>query len=108
MTLQREFYDECMISGWDPELKLSFGEEIAHLHEEVSEIFRALRQYHDFEIHYDENGKPQGIPIEMADVLIGLFYNAEVHGFDLLAAAEIKHKWNLRRNYRSEGRQVHP
>lgn len=104
---QRRLFDECRTAGWDLQLQNSFAEEIAHLHEELSEAFRAFRLHKDFAIRVDENGKPQGVPIELADVLIGLFYNAELHGFDLFAAVEQKHQYNLTRNYVTEGRQLH-
>lgn len=104
---QRRLFEECRTAGWDPDLKNTFPEEIAHLHEELSEAFRAFRRNKDFRITVDSNGKPQGVPIELADVLIGLFYNAELHGFDLFAAVEQKHQYNLTRNYIKEGRQLH-
>lgn len=104
--LQRRLFDECITANWDPERRNSFAEEIAHLHEELSEAFRAWRRYKDFETR-TINGKLEGVPIELADTLIGLFYNAELHGFDLLAAVEQKHQFNLTRNYVAEGRQLH-
>jgi NTP pyrophosphatase (non-canonical NTP hydrolase) len=106
--LQRRLFDECVSAGWDPHGMNSFAEECAHLHEEVSEAFREWRLHKDFAVRTDPDGKPTGIPIELADVLIGLFYNAELHGFDLLEAVEIKHQFNLRRSYATEGRQLHP
>lgn len=106
-SYQRRLYDECVTAGWDSAQQNSFAEEIAHLHEELSEAFRAYRQHKDFAIRISDNGKLEGIPIEFADVLIGLFYNAELHGFDLFAAVEQKHQFNLSRNYQTEGRQLH-
>jgi NTP pyrophosphatase (non-canonical NTP hydrolase) len=106
-SYQRRLYDECATTNWDPERRNTFGEEVSHLHEEVSEAFRAWRVHQDFAIHIDADGKPQGVPIELADVLIGLFYNAELHGFDLLEAVEVKHRFNLTRDYVAEGRQLH-
>ena len=105
--LQRRLYDECITAQWDSEKRNTFGEEIAHLHEELSEAFRAWRRYKDCGVR-EVNGKLEGVPIEFADVLIGLFYNAELHGFDLLEAVERKHQFNLTRNYVTEGRQLHP
>lgn len=105
---QQRLYEECVTAKWDEGKQNSFAEEIAHLHEELSEAFRAFRLYKDFEIHEGVNGKLEGIPIEFADVLIGLFYNAELHGFDLFDAVERKHQFNLNRNYTAEGRQLHP
>lgn len=106
--LQKRLFDECETARWDPDKTKTFGDEIAHLHEEVSEAFRAYRLRHDpAAIWIDEDGKPQGVPIEFADVLIGLFYNAELHGFDLLAAVDQKHAYNLNRDYGAEGRRLH-
>lgn len=107
-SLQRRLYDECRAANWDPFLVNEFGEEIAHLHEEVSEAFRMWRLRKDFSVTVDAKGKPQGVPSEFADVLIGLFYLAELHGFDLMAALEEKHRYNLTRDYVAEGRQLHP
>jgi len=106
-SLQRRLFDECETVHWDPDKRNTLAEEIAHLHEEVSEAFREWRLHKDCEIRYVD-GKPTGVPIEFADVLIGLFYNAELHGFDLLEAVEIKHRYNLTRDYVAEGRQLHP
>lgn len=106
-SYQRRLFDECVAANWDPEKRNTFAEEVAHLHEELSEAFRAWRRNKDCRTTVDENGKPQGVPIELADVLIGLFYNAELHGFDLFAAVEQKHQYNLTRNYVEEGRQLH-
>ena len=107
VTIQAEIYQECVDSGWDATKQNSFSEEIAHLHEELSEAFRVFRLRKRFDYWVDEEGKPQGIPIELADVLIGLFYNAELHGFNLWDAVEKKRAYNRTRNYINEGRQLH-
>jgi NTP pyrophosphatase (non-canonical NTP hydrolase) len=104
---QRRLYEECVAAGWDSTGQNSFPEECAHLHEEISEAFRAFRARKSFDTWIDNAGKPQGIPAELADVLIGLFYNAELHGFDLWEAVEQKRKYNRTRNYIAEGRQLH-
>lgn len=103
---QLSLYEECIASEWDPYTINTLGEELAHLHEEVSEAFKAWRKYRDCEIRY-EDGKPEGVPIEFADIIIGLFYNAELHGFDLFNAIEVKREYNRKRNYVKEGRQLH-
>jgi len=107
-TWQRQLFEECETTRWDPDKRNTFGEECAHLHEEVSEAFREWRVRKDAEIWYEADGKPRGVPVELADVLIGLFYNAEVLGFDLMQAVGIKHEWNLHRDYQTEGRTLHP
>ena len=80
---QRLAWEECVVAEWDPELALSFGEEVAHLHEEVSETLGAYRKYGDFALHQGPGGKPEGVGAELADVLIGLLYNARRFGVDL-------------------------
>lgn len=108
--LQRRLYDGEKLAGWDPDNANTFAEEIAHLHEEVSEAFRAWRSTKSAVITYadrHDDAKPEGVPVEFADVLIGMFYIAERWGFDLLEAVEIKHQWNLKRSYAAEGRRLH-
>lgn len=147
VSLQRRLYDGEKHAGWDPRDENTFSEEIAHLHEEVTEAFRAWRLYKDCGIywtcercdltipystdldtvrhagsghHYtgpeSEKGKgqdcwgrfkPTGVPIELADTAIGMFYIAERWLFDLFAAIEIKHAYNLDRSYAAEGRRLH-
>lgn len=112
-NLQEILFQECEETQWDPEHANSLGEELAHAHEELSEAFKAWRVYKDAEIHWEPQpdgkpDKPQGVPIEFADVLIALAYNAELLGFSLMDALAIKHRYNLTRHYPTEGRQLHP
>lgn len=94
-------------AGWDPNNVNTFAEEIAHLHEEVSEAFRAYRLTKGCVLTTDAAGKPQGVPAELADVVIGIYYIAQRFGFDLDAAVERKHRYNLTRSYEAEGRRLH-
>lgn len=105
--LQRDVFDESLASGWDPGQQNSFAEELAHLHEELSEAFQAWRANGDFRITYREDGKPEGVPIELADVVLGILYNCEREGVDLFEAVEIKRRFNATRDYVKEGRQLH-
>lgn len=80
---------------------------IGHLHEEVSEVFGALRQIQDGEIGgvefdpqdppfnpfsyvWDKAGHPEGFGIELADVVMIAALIAELTGVDLEAAIERK------------------
>ena len=101
-AMQALALDECLISNWPDDLR--FAEELMFLSSEVAEAFDAWRDYHDFAIHTGPDGKPEGVPIELVDVLIGILYNAEVHGMDLAEAFEVKHRYNLTRDYRASGR----
>lgn len=100
--------EEAEEAHWDDKRRLSFAEELMHLMAEVAEAFEAWRLYKDFDIHYDSEGIPQGVPIEFADILLGLFYNVGLHHIDMTEALLIKHAYNTTRDYRAEGRQLHP
>lgn len=105
--LQQRLYRVEKQAGWDPDDVNTFGEEIAHLHDEVSEAFRWFRKHKNFEMVFGEDGKPEGVPAEFADVVIGLAYLAERFGFDLFDAVEVKSGYNASRSYADEGRRLH-
>jgi NTP pyrophosphatase (non-canonical NTP hydrolase) len=100
--------NEAERAHWDDDRRNSFVEELMHLAAELAEVFEAWRLYKDFDIHYDEGGVPQGVGIELADVILGAFYNVGVHDIDIAQALMIKHNYNMTRDYREEGRQLHP
>lgn len=100
--------EEAEEAHWDDHRQLSVAEELAHLMAEVAEAFEAWRTYKDTEVHFDNDGTPQGVPIEFADILLGIFYNVGLHHIDMSEALLIKHAYNVTRDYRAEGRQLHP
>jgi hypothetical protein len=107
--LQAVAYTETRESGWDPHDLNSLTEELMHIISEVTEVFEEIRRDpRHFPIYYDPDGRPHGVPIEFADVFIGLLYNAERHGFSLATALQIKMGWNRERRYDYEARQLHP
>ena len=64
-------YDVAVAKGWH-EQKSSFGEAIALFHSEVSEALECYRdpKHQPGDIWFSEEGKPEGITIELADLLI--------------------------------------
>lgn len=72
------------------------GNRFAHLHEEVSESWKEwregrLEQYmHTVKKHGHKLRKPEGLPAEMADVMILCMVTAEELGIDLEKAIEDK------------------
>lgn len=54
------------------------------IHSEVSEVLEELRKGKSpTETYYSENGKPDGIPSELADAVIRCFDMADYYGIDL-------------------------
>ncbi len=53
---------------WEPDSEPTFGECCALIHEEISEAFSAWRNGEPDE--YIKDGKPEGVGVELADVVI--------------------------------------
>ncbi len=99
--------------GWW-ENERSFGELMALIHSEVSE---ALEEYRNgkqpTEIYFKpgrvsdtQSLKPEGIPIELADVVIRIMDLCGRYGIDLEAAIEQKHAYNKTRPYKHGGKVI--
>lgn len=116
----KDSYDRAYRKGWHTPTK-TFGEELALFHSEVSEALEEYRNgHHPTEVYYrGPNGvvysnrrvagpatslKPEGVPIELADILIRVFDTCGKWGIDLRAALEEKSKYNEGRSIRHGGK----
>jgi NTP pyrophosphatase (non-canonical NTP hydrolase) len=103
-SLIEQSYETAKSKGWwddadSPER--NFGMKLMLM---VSEISEALEEYRHGraidEIWYGENEKPEGIPVEMADLLIRVFDMCGHHKIPLERALTEKLAYNKTRSYR--------
>lgn len=92
--------------GWQEQGKRPFAELITLMHTELSEAYEEYRSGHGItDTYYREDGKPEGIAIELADLAIRLLQSCEELGIDLQTAITIKALYNERRPYRHGGKR---
>lgn len=76
----------------------------------VSELSEALEEYRHgrslTEIWYQPDGKPEGIPVELVDVMIRIFDLAGRHNMPMLQAFHEKLAYNKTRPYRHGGKKA--
>lgn len=81
---------------WDDETP-NIGEKIALIHSELSEALEEVRAGHKPNEIYEVDGKPEGLPIELADAVIRIADLCGYYKIDLADAIYEKLNYNARR-----------
>lgn len=100
-----QVHDLAVEKGWyDP--PKTFGEIIALFHAECSEALEEFRNGHEPSEIYVKDGKPEGVPVEFADILIRVLDTCAHFGIDIEAAMQMKHEFNKTRPHRHGGKVI--
>lgn len=116
----KEVGENAIAHGWWDGEERSFGELIALCHSELSEALEEYRTGHApdksyysgaagallSDIPHETCYKLEGIPSELADVIIRICDICHHYGIDLDAALIEKHEYNKSRPYRHGGKVI--
>jgi NTP pyrophosphatase (non-canonical NTP hydrolase) len=84
----------------------SFGDQMALIHTEVSESFEEYRNGRAPDVTYYTDGKPEGIPSELADIIVRVLDTAGEFGIDMDEIMTEKLAYNRTRPHRHGGKVV--
>lgn len=104
--LQQECYEIARSKGWWPAGREKLVPELLMLM--VTELAEAMEEWRNghgpTETYFRENGKPEGFPMELADLMIRVLDCAGGLGINLQEAIETKMAYNRTRAHRHGGK----
>lgn len=88
-----------------PAPERNIPEVLALIHSEVSEALEAYR-VGDMSFRITKGGKPDGFPVELADIVIRVLDLAQFQGIDIERMMRAKHYYNIKRPLRHGGKRA--
>ena len=105
LKLADEIYTTAYEKGWWEEGERNHAEMIALMHSELSEALEELRKGYDpTYVYYREDGKPEGVGMELADTIIRILDYCYFAGIDMDSMMREKMEFNKTRSYRHGGK----
>ena len=106
--LVNDIHQNAKDHGWWEE-KREFGTLLALVHSEVSEAFEEFRNGHSvnetyYSIDKQGNHKMEGVPSELADIVIRVFDLCGAYNIDIEQVIREKHEYNKKRSYKHGGK----
>lgn len=95
-----EAHEIAVAKGWWKDKDRPVMEQLMLFVTEIAEAAEEFRAGHALTEIYYRDGKPEGFPIELADLLIRVGDTCGRYGIDLTEAIAIKMEYNATRPYR--------
>lgn len=105
---QRDIHNLAKEKGWW-ETERNIPEVLCLIHSEISEALEEYRTEKNItatDYILQDNGKPVGFAVELADAIIRILDLAESLNIDIEHIIALKHDYNKTRNYRHGGKNA--